>query len=257
MYFKPIDEISLRHLFSSLLGEKTLKMSYLGPVLNAQGNIESSPDCRILDSRGDKDVIKRCEFKYSPKSKEDFKDNGIFEIAIVWSIKSQALKEQLEGEFYKQNGCGEIKVLGWEKAFRDLEEYRDFNVEEIGGMKIEELRKIIQGKWGVREDASFPFAACIAARVYPEKFRVDRVANELKNRFRDMRTGRRASTVVTGLFQTSPKLVERIRYGVFRWDNEVINATVAANEIEVLLKNWFGASPPSTDIIEALKREAP
>lgn len=51
MYFQPIDEMSLRHLFSSRYAEDILKMSYLGPVLNSSGTPETSPDCLILDKR--------------------------------------------------------------------------------------------------------------------------------------------------------------------------------------------------------------
>ena len=49
MYFKPMDEASLRHLFSSSLCSELLKLHYLGPVLNQSNNIETSPDGIIVD----------------------------------------------------------------------------------------------------------------------------------------------------------------------------------------------------------------
>ena len=88
MNFRPIDENSLRHLFSSAYAREVLSLSYLGPVLNPVGIIESSPNCMILDMRGNPFKPLRCEFKYDPSGKDDFAHNGRFDIAIIWALPS-------------------------------------------------------------------------------------------------------------------------------------------------------------------------
>ncbi len=50
MYFKPIDEMSMRQLFSTDYAKHQLKLAYVSPVLNSSGVIESSelaPESRI------------------------------------------------------------------------------------------------------------------------------------------------------------------------------------------------------------------
>jgi hypothetical protein len=42
MKFQPVDEMSLRHLFSSELGEKALNLSYLGPKKQTKLNVVNS-----------------------------------------------------------------------------------------------------------------------------------------------------------------------------------------------------------------------
>lgn len=83
MYFQPVDEMALRHLFSSPLGEDTLRMSYIGPVLNPSGRAQESPECLIQDKRGERWRKLKCEFKYEPVNKQDFAQNGQFDMAIV------------------------------------------------------------------------------------------------------------------------------------------------------------------------------
>ena len=122
MHFKPIDEMSLRHLFSSCYAEDILKMSYLGPVLNASNTPETSPDCLILDKRERRWRIWRCEFKYIPSSGKDFEHNGQFDIAIVWSIPPTLDKQELEEELLSQNDCQEIIALSEHKDFQHKQE---------------------------------------------------------------------------------------------------------------------------------------
>ena len=49
MNFRPIDEMSLRHLFSSQLAKEILNLAYIGPVLDQLGKVDTSPDALILD----------------------------------------------------------------------------------------------------------------------------------------------------------------------------------------------------------------
>src|SRR6266700_2928288 len=104
MNFSPFVEASLRHLFSSSFAEELLHLSYLGPVLNSAGSIESSPDCMILDMRMRPFKPLRCEFKFIPTAAHDFAHNGRFDIAIVWSLPSGLSKAQLLTDLLKQNG---------------------------------------------------------------------------------------------------------------------------------------------------------
>ena len=76
MNFKPIDEMSLRHLFSSEYGKNILGMSYIGPVLDQIGKIDPSPDALVLDMRKSPYQVKRCEFKFCPSSLTEFSHNG-------------------------------------------------------------------------------------------------------------------------------------------------------------------------------------
>jgi hypothetical protein len=118
MKFRPIDEISLRHLFSTAYAQEILHLSYIGPVLNPAGVIETSPDCIILDMRSHPFRALRCEFKFIPSSKDDFAHNGRFDIAIIWSLPKGCSKNQLLSELLEQNGCAELIVLEDFKAFR-------------------------------------------------------------------------------------------------------------------------------------------
>jgi len=123
MNFKPIDEMSVRHLFSSNYAQEELRLSYIGPVLNSSGKIETSPDCMIMDMRSHPFRSLRCEFKFVPSGKEDFSHNGKFDIAIMWSLPQGLSKQQLKDELFKQNGCTELVVLDEWKAFKDLPVY--------------------------------------------------------------------------------------------------------------------------------------
>ena len=75
--------MALRHLFSTAYALESLRLTYVGPVLGATGEIEDNPDCIILDRRKSPFRPLRCEFKFIPQGKEDFAANGMFDIAIV------------------------------------------------------------------------------------------------------------------------------------------------------------------------------
>src|SRR5229473_4014516 len=92
LLFRPSDESSLRHLFSTDYAEEILGLSYVGPVLNPAGVIESSPDCVVLDRRKSPFHPLRCEFKFIPLGKEDFAHNGMFDIAIIWNVHKDRRK---------------------------------------------------------------------------------------------------------------------------------------------------------------------
>ena len=134
MKLRPIDEMSLRHLFSTAYAQEVLQLSYIAPVLNPAGGIETSPDCMILDMRKHPFRALRCEFKFVPSSKNDFSHNGTFDIALTWSLPNALSKKQLLDELLEQNGCSELIVLDQMKAFQDLPVYTLDSLSRIGSV---------------------------------------------------------------------------------------------------------------------------
>jgi len=250
MHFKPIDENSLRHLFSSSYAEDILKMSYFGPVVNESGAIESSPDCLILDRREKRWRIMRCEFKYIAHSRDDFKHNGKFDIAIVWSIHPPLNKQRLQEELLAQNGCQDIIVLSERKAFHSLKKYTVIDLEQLNG--IEETRTVLLESRKIKYPTVF--AAFIAAKIYPEKFEMSKVVEVLSNIFREVKKmqPRGRANVVSALLQTKPPLIKRMHGSTYRW-NDRINAHFAVKEMEEIIRTRFLEDIPSSDIIDSLK----
>jgi len=250
MHFQPIDENSLRHLFSSSYAEDILKMSYLGPVVNESGEIETSPDCLILDKREKQWRTRRCEFKYIARNKDDFAQNGNFDIAIIWSISPPLTKQSLREDLLDQNGCQDIIILSERKAFHNLEKYPVADPKRLNG--IEELRRVILKSRKIKY--ATVFAAFIAAKIYPEKFEIGKVVNMLSNRFsevRKMRPQGRAN-VVSALLQTKPPLIRIMHGRIYCW-NDSINAHLAVKEMEEIIRTRFDKDIPSFDIIDSLK----
>lgn len=248
MHFQPIDEYSLRHLFSSCYAQDKLKVSYLGPVLNASNTIETSPDCLVVDKGKDPWEIRRCEFKYEPKRKEDFENNGKFNIAIVWRIKPPLNKETLRRELLAQNDCSEVIVLSDYKAFSDLPEHDIPDADELN--KMDQLSRVIIGC------ESYPtvVAAWIAARIYPEEFRIDTMVNVLTNRFAEVKRmkDRGKHNVVSKLLQTKPPLIKFMYGKTYRW-NDNMNPNMAVKEMEQLIRTRFHKDIPSSEILDSFR----
>ena len=247
MQFKPIDETSLRHLFSTAYAQEVMHLSYIGPVLNSAGAIESSPDCMILDMRSHPFKPLRCEFKFIPSGERGFRSNGQFDIAIVWSLPPGQSIHKLREELLKQNGCAEIVVLADMKAFRDLPPYTNDSLSRLGGTDI--IRKLALG----RKDFPSVFALCIAARLYPKKFQMDRMVDLLTSRFpsvKKMHPKGRAN-VVTAFIQTIPPLLIRMHRNSYRWTSEIDSVSGAAELTELITAN-FGEQTPSSDDLKAV-----
>ncbi|MGC8660760.1 MAG: hypothetical protein ACP5U1_16985, partial [Desulfomonilaceae bacterium] len=198
MMFKPIDEISLRHLFSTREAEELLGLKYLGPVLNAFGNVETSPDCLILDKRRSPFKLRRCEFKFMPTSASDFLHNGKFGTAIIWTLPNGFLKEKLEVELLEQNGCFEVIVMDEIKAFYELKDYNLESLRSIGNVEvvIDLVKK--------RESLPSVVALYLAAKLYPRPFRMDRMVGYLNRRFPEVKdmAERGKANVVSAFIQT-------------------------------------------------------
>ncbi len=172
--------MSLRHLFSAAFAQEKLKLSYLGPVLNSTGSIETSPDSLILDQRKTPFRTLRCEFKFIPNGKADFMHNGNFDIAIVWSLSSSLDKKKLEKDLLTQNGCTEIIVLEDYKIFKELPDYTNESLKNIAN--IEKLKKLI-----LRREFPSVFSLYIAASLYPETFKMDKMIELLCKRFPEVK----------------------------------------------------------------------
>jgi len=248
MYFKPIDEMSLRQLFSSCLGEETLKMEYLGPVLNSAGKIQANPDCLILDRRKERYEVKRCEFKFAPSCKEDFSHNGQFDIAIIWKISAPLTKQRLNDELLRQNGCHEVIILSEDSAFNNLNEYRIMNSKEFNNANIEELEEIL-----LRVEIPTVAAAYIAAKISPQTFDIEKMMTFLLTKYPEVQQmlpqGR--GNVVGKLLQTRMPLLKKLRAGTYCWD-ETINAEIASVQIEKIIRINFRADVPNPENIRAV-----
>lgn len=248
MYFQPIDEMALRHLFSSKYGEDVLRMVYLGPVLTSSGKIADSPDCLILDRSEERWERLRCEFKHHPSSKKDFVDNGQFDIAVVWKTLPPSDKQTLSDELRTQNGCRKILILSEEPAFANLPEYRVPEASEFNG--VDEVERVILV--GVKGNTAYPtvFAAFIAASIYPDTFGIERMVSTLSNRFPEVKRmlPRGRANVVAKLLMTKTPLLERMYAGTYRWTS-AINANQARQVIERLIRTHFRREVPGSEDI--------
>jgi hypothetical protein len=243
MNFKPIDEMSLRHLFSSDAAKRTLGLAYIGPVLDQTGQIDPSPDALILDMRKSPYRVRRCEFKFAPTSKDDFSHNGKFEVAIVWTINSPATMESLRKDLYAQNGCEEIIALDEVSYFHKLPTY-DLNAVSRNH-NIESVSKII-----VNSTLPQICALYIAAKAYPQRIDLERVKVYLSSLFTSvaqMRAQGRAN-VVTAFVQTNPPLLKRMFGGSYEWNIDFDNITSAAHLAEIIEVNFKKQPPTESDI---------
>jgi len=251
MYFQPVDEMALRHLFSSSFGEDVLRMSYLGPVLNASGQRQESPDCLILDKRAYPWKVLRCEFKYEAYDKSQFADNGQFDIAIMWKIRYPVTKESLLEQLRVQNGCQEVVILSNEAAFSHLEEYHVPDSSEYNG--IDKVEKVLLN---ITKNA-YPtaYAAYIVTAIYPDVFKMDKMVNVLANRFPEVKgmhpKGR--TNVVSKLLQTKPPLIRCLYWQHYIWTSD-ISAREALKVIEQLIRTRFRREVPDSETISAFKR---
>jgi hypothetical protein len=247
MNFRPIDEMSLRHLFSTKYAQEVLRLSYVGPVLSSAGAIETSPDCVVLDRRSSPFKPLRCEFKYIPTGKGDFAHNGNFDIAIMWSLPQGLSKQELLGDLLKQNGCAEVIVMEEMKAFRDMPTYTTASLSVLGD--TEEIRDL-----ALRREFPSVFSLCIAARLFPEKFDMDKMVALLASRFPSVRKmqPRGRANVVSAFIQTKPPLLEHMHTNYYRWTSE-IDSVSAASELTELIMSNFGEHPPSSDDMDAVR----
>jgi len=251
MNFKPIDEMSLRQLFSTEFAKDILNMSYIGPVLNQMGRVDPSPDALILDMRKSPYRVLRCEFKFQPKSKDAFKDNGKFDIAIVWSIESPMTKEVLTRDLYEQNGCKEIIVCDESSKFHKLPDYeienieRNFNVESI-------KNNILKNRSGI----SSVMVIYIAAKNYPARINSEKMLEMLMQKYPKLASipAKGRNNVVGTFIQTSPPLLKRMYGQVYEWNSDfdsVIGSAVIGELITVNYRENLPTEEEMRYVLEA------
>lgn len=243
MKFRPIDEMSLRHLFSTAYAQEVLRLSYIGPVVNSSDVIETSPDCMILDMRSHPFRSLRCEFKFIPSSKSDFAHNGKFDVAIAWSLGNGLSKDQLQAELLEQNGCFELIVLDQHKAFQDLPAYTKDSLSRIGSVHI--VRNL-----AIKREFPSVFALCMAAKLYPDRFHMDRMVKFLSTRFPSVAKmqPRGRFNVVSAFLQTKPPLLEFMHGKIYRWTSEFDSKAAVDELVELIAVNFAKQGPSKEDL---------
>ncbi len=247
--FRPIDEMSLRHLFSTSYAQEVLRLSYVGPVLNPAGVIESSPDSIVLDRRKSPFRPLRCEFKFIPLGKEDFLHNGMFDIAIIWNLQKGQTKDQLLNDLLQQNGCAELIILENIKAFRDLPIYTAEATAKLGSADI--VRDL-----AIKTDIASVFGLCMAARLYPENFNMACMVDFLSRRFPQVRKmqpkGR--TNIISKFLQTKSPLITYMHGKEYRWTSET-DSVIAAAELTKLIRVNFDAQDPTDDDLKEIRQK--
>jgi hypothetical protein len=248
MNFKPIDEMSLRQLFSTDFSKELLRLSYIGPVLNKNtGKIDDSPDALILDMRKSPHQIKRCEFKYAPKSKGDFSHNGNFDIAVMWSIQPPLTRQQLEKELFEQNGCKELVVLDEVSIFHKLPEYTQENIGLNFNFESDAIKQMVLKN---RSGIASVLVIYIAAKIYPERFDSDKMLELMVKKFASVASlpGKGRSNVVGTFIQTKLPLLKRMQGKSYQWNNDFDNVVASSLLAEWITINYRQSLPTADEI---------
>lgn len=215
MIFKPIDEISLEHLTSTEFFVSVLNIEYYGRVINDAGQIETSPDCLILDKRHQPYSLKRCEFKYIPPNATAFAHNGDFDLAIIWDLPQPLTKPQLLNDLRDQNGCQEIIVLNKIRHFNRLPDYNI--LEDVNYALVQNLREFL-----LANSFHVTYAAYLIAKAYPKNINKTRLIEHLTNQFieiRNMRPQGRGNII--GRFRmTRPNYINKMFGNYYKWNNQ-------------------------------------
>lgn len=246
MLFKPIDEMSLRHLFSSEYSKNILNIQYLGPIINNTNQIEPSPDCFVIDKRNTNYSIKKCEFKYIPSGINDFKHNGKFDIAIVWDLPNKINRDIFSKSIYQQNNCNEIIVLNDFYKFRKLPDYCIPKTENL--VLIDRLYDYL-----IKREPDVIFSAYLFAKSYPNNINSDKLRGILDKRFPRIRgMARKGKGNITGRFiQMNPPLLN-LKYGKnYCWNNDYEH-NLSLITMEILLVENFNIDIPFSDILKEL-----
>ena len=246
MYFKPVDEMSLRQLFSTDYAKLHLRLSYIGPVITPTGSIDTSPDALILDMRKSPYKTKRCEFKFVPNSASDFSHNGEFEIAIVWGYGSAITKEQLKAELLQQNSCSEIIALSELKAFSTLANYNYNSV--FKGLLIQDIKKVV-----INRNAASVEAAYILSKSADTFVESDKLIEFLMKKYPSVKQmePRGRGNVISAFIQTNPPLVVRLNQNNYRWNLD-FDPCIASVELAKILRENFLSEPTSDDDIRII-----
>lgn len=242
MFFKPVDEMSLRQLFSTDYSKSQILLSYIGPVITPTGSIDTSPDALVLDMRKSPYQTKRCEFKFIPTSKNDFSHNGQFQIAVIWDYGCN--KEQLKADLLEQNGCSEIIAFAEMKAFATLADYKYETV--FKGQLIEDFKKLV-----VKRDEHSVVAAFVLAKCSHTFVNSEKLVSYLVKRYatvREMKPQGRGN-VISAFMQTKPQLIKHLNLDNYRWNLD-FDPLVASSELAKILRENFLSEPPTDEDIK-------
>jgi hypothetical protein len=231
MHFEPVDEMSLRHLFSSKLGEESLPFAYIGPVLDSAGIIQTSPDCLILDLRRSPYRPLRCEFKFKPNGAADFAHNGFFDIAVIWSLPASVSKKRLEEDLLAKNRCTELLILSEHQVFSRLPPYNFDSCQSMN--QIGTVTDLC-----LNRDKAAVVLAYIAAVAYPKAFDNEKLTDFLRKKFAHVEkmAPRGRGNIAGAWLQTHPPLIVRLHQSTYLW-NDSIDSTIAQNELTDFIVN--------------------
>ena len=133
-----------------------------------------------------------------------------------------------------------------ERAFSDLPVYSS---ESIAKTTDSSIVKVI----AIRREEPSVFALCMAARLYPDKFNIDRMVAFLCAKYSAVKKmqphGR--SNVISLYMQTKPPLITFMHGKMYRWTSEIDNVTGAAELSELLTAN-FGVEAPTKEDLKAV-----
>lgn len=242
MNFRPIDEMSLRHLFSTQFAKEILNLAYIGPVLDQLGRVDTSPDALVLDMRKSPYKVLRCEFKFIPNSKEDFSHNGKFDVAVIWAYGGIA-KEKLQTDLLQQNGCYEIIALDELKAFHSLPEYSKEAIELAQDFRG--LKSVI-----LKRDIASVIALYMASSIYPKRIDSEKVVAYLDKRFPHVKAmpGKAKGNIIGAFIQTNPPLLEWIFSKNYQWVNDYDSLVSSAYLAELIQINFREDLPTTEDL---------
>lgn len=240
MLFRPIDEMSLRHLFSTPFAKEAVGLSYIGPVLDPLGKVDTSPDALILDMRKSPYKILRCEFKFVPNSKDDFTHNGKFDIAVIWSY-GRIDRAKLQADLSEQNGCYEIIAFDEIRAFHSLLEYNNENIKL--SQDFTALKSTI-----LKRDSAYVTCLYMAAAVYPKRINYERMIDYLEKRFPQVAAmgSKGKSNAVTAFTQTTPPLLEWVFAKNYQWIKDY-DSKIGKSYLAELIQNNFRLELPTIE----------
>jgi hypothetical protein len=163
-------------------------------------------------------------------------------------LKDGLTRKRLLDDLLQQNGCSDLIVLKEEKGFWDLPIYTPDSISKLGDVGV--VRELILRR-GMKEPTVF--ALCVAARIYPKKFSMERTLKFLRKRFptveRMQAKGR--ANVITAALMSRPQLLQKMLGNTYRWTSEIDNEAAAAELTALLRENQ--AQVPTTDDLKELR----
>lgn len=98
------------------------------------------------------------------------------------------------------------------------------------------------------------FALYIAARIYPDKFRMDKMVDLLSSRFPEVKKmqSQGRSNVVSSFVQSKPPLIALMHGKYYRWTSQFDSVSATAELRELITAN-FDEQPPNDQDLDAVR----